>query len=404
MDFVSQYVLARSGTEVPIRFTRWAAIALLSMASGRKVFDNLGDHFQISPWLYYGFIGDSGSGKSTAMEQAQDTLVAAIPNFPIGAAIASREELTRLMASDVCQQTYIDHNGETVQWTPLAVFAHELTNFLSFKAEPMVEFLTAIFDRKSYDSMTIKRGTEKIINPFLPMIACTTEENMTRLLRQHVFSGGMMRRFLMIPEDQEQAPITFPQKSLAAKEAEAWCIEHLKKVNTLAGCFQWPKDVAEFFIDWDLKKEVPKDPILIGYYQKKSILVRKVAMCIALADADPKLVFTIDHLQKTIALLTVNEQNMSRLTAAVGRNELMVPQTKLLRDLEKMGGMMPESHFHKRAMLDMKEYEYKGMLDALQKTHQILAHYHTVNDYREMFLFTKERYQEMLLNGEIKLS
>lgn len=402
MDFITQYHLANSGTEVAPRYTRWCAISLLGTVLGRKVYVNHG-HFELNPWLYYCLIGSSGSGKSTACFQARDMLIAAIPSYPTGVSITSREDIVKYMSSSECARTYIDEKGSEQTWRPIANYADELSNFLSFAPGPMIEFMTTICDAKFYISRTIKRGEEMIINPYFSFMACTVPETMVEYLRMRVMGGGILRRLLLIYDLSIIEPITFPIKSPEAVQAEQWCIQHLQKLDRVVGGFTWAEGSREFLDRWNKNKKIPEDRLLAGYYGKKVNIVQKVAMCIACADDEPKLIFTIDNLTKAMLFLEANEDNLFRLTMAIGRNELSIPRIKAMEVLKDKGGMMPEKEWHRQASSDMGEREYNEMRSLLKSTDQLYTVDHMVKDKMEVFVVNNERYLEMVKKGEIKL-
>ncbi len=400
MDFISQYILANTGTAVPIRYTRWSAIALLSTVLGRKVYVNH-EHFQLTPWLYFILIGTQGSGKSTAKDQAQDMLTAAIPTYPTGVSITSREDIVRFMSSDACLREYTNEKGELTTWRPIGNFVDELSNFLSFAPGPMIEFMTNIFDRKYYDSSTIKRGKEMILHPYFAFLACTLPDTMISYLRMSVMGGGFLRRTIMIYDTSVVIPVTFPKKSEASLKAEQWCISHLQKIDGIVGQFKWAPGSQDFLDNWNMTKIIPDDPLLAGYYGKKVNLVQKVAMCLAMAEPEPKLLFTRENLELAIAFLDANEDNLPKLTAAVGRNPLAVPQAKMLQEVVNKGGWMPKKLFHRLASQDLNEGEFKSILDLLIKTDQLYIQSIITDGVREEFVLLPDKYQEFLKAGSI---
>ena len=373
MDFITQYLLANSGTEVPIRYTRWAAIALLSATIGRRAYVDHG-HFRIYPWLYYCFVGTSGSGKTTAKDQAKLMFIDCFPEFPIGSNIASREQLVEFMSSDQCSQFYNDETGALIEWKPYANFVNELSNFVSFNPMSMVEFLTDIFDSNEYKSSTVKRGVEYINKPYVFLLACTTPDYIIRTFKSTVLGAGFSRRLIFVYDLKEvETIITFPEKSIEAYAAEKWCKEHLisiAKKNTTA--FTWAPGAKDFLHDWNVKRLRPKDPVLAGYIKSKDLIVQKIAMCLAYAVPGLQPIFTEHLLRLAIQTLEDNEDNLHRLTVAAGRNQLAVPQNTLLQLLEQAGGMMTEKAFHIVASRDLNEMEYHNMKLLLQKTDQIV--------------------------------
>ncbi len=391
-DFVSQYLIANSGTEVPKRYTRWAAIALLSATIGRRAYVNHG-HFKIFPWMYYCFVGVSGSGKTTAKDQAKNMFLTCFPDFPLGGNIASREDLVRSMASDSCAQFYKDESGETVEWRPYACFVNELSNFVSFAPGAMVEFLTDIFDSEVFTSRTIKRGNETVPKPYLFLLSCTTPDYIIHTFKASILSGGFSRRILFIYDLKEvEQIITHPEKTPEAYAAEQWCIAHLKSVaekQTVA--FTWTPEAKEFLHKWNVERVRPRDSVLAGYYKSKDLIVQKIAMCLAYAIPGHQPVLTVPLLETAIAYIESNEDNLPRLTVAAGGNKLAVPASKLLVYLEQNNGVMPEKMWHRLATADLQEMEYYNMKKSLRETDQIVEF---PQDGKQMVAF-KHIYEEL---------
>ncbi len=400
MDFISQYILANTGTTVPIRYTRWAAISLLSTTLGRKVYTEH-NHFQLLAWMYFIFIGPQGSGKSTAKDQAKEMYIKAFPEMPTGVSITSREDITRFMASDHCVKIYTNERGETIEWRPVINYVDELANFLSFSPGPMIEFMTTIFDSKHYDSSTIKRGKETIVHPYFAFLACTVPETMISYMRMAVVTGGFLRRTFMIYDTTSVRGKAFPEKNRAAYEAEEWCIKHLQKIDLLVGPFSWAPGSREFLDKWNESYPIPDIPVLAGYYGKKVNLVQKVSMCIACAQENPKLEHTIETLELAIAFIDANEDNLPALTAAVGRNPLAVPQAKLLQQLAEKGGWMHSKQFQLLASQDLNEGERKSVMELLRQTDQIFYVYMTEKGTREQYISLPDKYFAMVKAGEI---
>lgn len=386
-NFLDQYLIAHSGTQVPARFLRWAALFLVEMTVGRKVYYSM-QHFDFSPEWHNCFVGNQGSGKSTAKDQAEDMYIEAFPDRPLGPAISSREMIIKYLASDQPLRYYINEKGDEVAWRPVAYFPDEFTNFISFNPKGMIEFLTNIFGKRKFVSETLARGKESIDNPLLLILACTTPDNFAKYMKADIISGGFSRRMIPVFEMdviQGEQRITDPEKSPEAYEAEKWCIEHLRKIDKIAGPFTYDsQETKDWFDQWNKTIHVVEDNVLSGYHFNKDILARKLAMCIACMEEEPKLLLTRPHLELAIHFLLDNEKSFQRLIAPIGRNELAGPQQKLLFMLEALGGAMPEKAFHRQALRDMTEAEYQMMKRSLRMTDQLFEHEGAIMLYSHM--------------------
>lgn len=370
MDFISQYLMANSGTVVPRRYTMWSAISILGMTLGRKVFIDE-QHFIVYPGIYICLVGDPASRKSTAMVQARDMFTSCFPDYPTGVSVTSREDIVKFLSSDQCMRSFDDGKGNLVEWRPLANFINELSNFMSFNPKGMIEFLTDIYDSKFFISSTVKRGKEEIINPHVSILACTVPNYIIDTFKSNIIGGGFSRRILFIYETEIPAKQTFPTKSPEAFAAETWCKEHLKKVWTLAGEFKWTDEARTTLDTW--YKQVPsmRDSVLAGYYESKDIIVRKLAMCLAAAEPEPTLILTANLITNTIAFLESIEDNLPKLSIASGRNELAIYHHRLVQLLEDRGGWLPEKLWHRIASAELSEMEYFNVRKLLRETSQL---------------------------------
>jgi len=403
MDFISQYLLANSGTMVPRRFTMWSALSILGMAIGRKVYVDHA-HYILYPGVYLCLVGEPASRKTTAMSQARDMFYGVFPDYPSGVSVTSREDIVKFMSSDQCLRTFNNENGEMTEWRPLANFINEFTNFLSFNPKGMIEFLTDVYDTKFFKSSTIKRGQEFILHPYVSILACTTPNNIIKYLKADIIGGGFSRRIIFVYETTLPDKITFPSKSIEAYAAEKWCADHLLKISSLAGPFKWTPEARRTLDEWYRAIPPSTDPVLSGYYEAKDVLVQKLAMCLAAAKPEPQLIFTEENITGGIAFLESNEDNLSRLTVAVGRNELAVPQSKMLQLLKDRGGIMPEKEWHRTSSNDMSEREYNEVRSLLKSTDQLHTVDTIVDNKVEVFVVNHEKYLSMIKEGQVKLS
>lgn len=405
MDFINHYLTYNSGNMVPKRFHMWSSLAVLSLTAGRRFFVEY-DYYQITPMTYICLVGPQGTRKSTAKDIARDLFSEALPDFPIGANVMSREQIVCRMCEDESARHYTNEHGALVEWRPMGFFVNELKNFLSIDPSKMIEFLTDVYDQKFFRADTIKHGLQPIINPFITVLACETPDWIVNNLKIKVISGGFARRMLFVYVSQPIQPqdrITFPKKTPEMEASRVWCVNHLKKITKMAGEFKWTPDAREFFSAWHKSLPIPEDPIIAGFYEAKDVLAQKITMLLALSQTEPKLEFTVDALKVGIATLEAIEDNLPRLTAAAGRNMLAVPQQQLLEVIRTRGGMMSEKEFHLIGGKMLTEMEYHSTKQYFLTTDQLFE----VTPKRNgkilpRVIVTPEKRTELLEKGELE--
>jgi hypothetical protein len=385
--FLQDYVLYNSGNECPRNYHLWSGLVTLAATAGRKVLIKHG-YFDIHPNLYVCLVGRQGFRKSTAKDIARDLFCEAFPDYPIGASVQSREDIVKRLAGDDMERVYTDHTGAQVSWKPCAFFVNELKNFLSINPGAMIEFLTDIYDRRKFDASTIKHGLQEIHNPCINILACETPKWITDKLKMNIISGGFSRRMIYVYETERAQKITFPMPTPEAVAARARCLEHLKKVSKMVGVFEWTQAAKDFFDKWYQGLKYPDDEVMEGYYESKHIMLMKISMLLALSEEKPSLTLTPELLEEGIALLDIIEVNMPKLSVAAGRNELAIPQQRLLELIEKNGGMMPEKELMRKVNSDLTPMEQLSVLRHLMETEQIIKD----RDGQKMYVFLPTRY------------
>lgn len=368
--FLEDYILFNSGNECTRNYHLWSALVVLAAAMGRRIHLDWG-YFTVHPNLYVCLVGRQGFRKSTAKDIARDMFCEAFPDIPVGASVQSREDIIKFLASDESIRLYTDENGVSVEYHPMVLFINELKNFLSINPGGMIDFLTDIYDRRYFDASTIKRGLEKIPNPCINILACETPKWIVDKLKMNIISGGFSRRMIYVYETIKGPKISFPTISPEAQDARLRCIAHLGSIAHLTGQFKWTPGASKFFDHWYQNLKAPDDEIMEGYYESKHIQLLKITMLLIVADPNPQLILTEEALQLGVALLDSIEVNMPKLSVAAGRNELAVPQQRLMEFLESKGGAFPEKWLMKEMDKDLTPMEQFSLIRHLVETEQI---------------------------------
>lgn len=394
MSFLTDYLLYNSGNECSRKYHVWSAFATLAASAGRRVFVDHG-YFTIYPNLYICLVGEQGLRKSTAKDIARDLFIEALPDYPVGPSVTSREDIVKRMSEDEWERVYTNEQGAVVKWKPIVFFVNELKNFISINPSGMIDFLTDIYDRRIFDASTIKHNLQTIENPCVNILACETPNWIISRLKMNIITGGFSRRMIYIYETEENIRITFPVPSPEGAQARLRCIKHLQKVSKIVGKFQWTKEAKAYFDYWYQHLIYPDDPVMAGYFRSKNTLTLKLAMLHALSEEEPKLFLTKQHLELALADEEDIETNMPKLSIAAGRNELAGPQQEILNLLEKNDGWLPERKILSLTDKDLNPTEKASVLRNLKEMQKIFVFVHrypTDKDAERLVMATQEKY------------
>lgn len=369
-NFIQDYLTYNQNNECPKNYHFWTAFSILASAVTRKLVVYQG-YFRIRPNLYIGLIGTQGGRKTTAADIGREIFRKALPNHPIGNSTMSAQRIIEFMSSDECARAYTDHEGITIEYRPITLFVNEMKNFLSVNPAQTIAFLTDIYDRDFFDSGTIKRGLEAIYNPCVNFLGCETPDWIIENLKRSIISGGFARRIIYVYETEEPKRIPFPSITPEMEEARARCIAHLQKISTIAGVFEWEPEARKYYAHWYTTFKRSDDAIMQGFDSSRHVQVMKLAMLLAVAEYNPRLILTAANLDYAVKFIDVIAGNMPRLSIAAGRNELALPQQQLTEMIEAHGGLMPEKEVLRRGGKNLTPNELSMVLNHLVNSDQL---------------------------------
>ena len=327
MSFLSDYREFTKGTEAHPTYHTFSGLVALSSIISRRVWIEQG-YFKVFPNLYVVLVGPPGNRKTSAMSIAKQ-LIREIKTVPFSAECVTKEKLVLDLAEQERQVPSFPADHPQKIYTPMTVMVTELSEFLGLGSIGMINFLTTIYDQDVYEHRTKNKGETLIQGPFLNLLACTTPDWITTYLRSDVISGGFSRRAIFVLETGKANRITFPKVTPEAKLAWDKVLKHALALSEVAGPMQWHPDAAAFYDDWYQNLKMPHDETISGYYETKHMQLLKISMLIALSEST-ELILRKEHIIFGLELLKLAEENLSRVFAGIGRNELNAAAAKVL--------------------------------------------------------------------------
>lgn len=403
MSYIEDYLHYGSGTECPDSFNLWSSLTVLGAVLGRKVWAKHGDYFRIYPNLYTCLVGTPGSGKSTAKSQVKEIMVNYFSQYFLSDSIQSREDIAQKMGTPECVHTWKDElgkfghqPGKIIEYRPFFIIANELSNFVSVDKGNMVNFLVDIFDENHFSTGFKTTQSQRFTNPHVSMLACTVPEWIMSNLRIDLFVGGLGRR-LVIVHDKKKKLVANPKKPEGADEALTRATKFLNEAYSpvVHGEMEYSKDGYDWWEHWyyDESRFSKEDPILVQFHDTKHVILKKVAMLVALSENLQSKVITALHFQKALDMLNGLEPEIVRLTGGVGRNELASTGVMLLDHIRRLGGAVPEKVLLKSYHRYLRDPEFQELMNHYVATGQMMV---AANGDGQRCWFLPERYQQLL--------
>lgn len=299
------------------------------------------------PNIYVVLVGSPGAKKSTAMNVAKK-LIREIKDIPLAATAITKEALVRYMSEEdsPCKKSYKNVDGVIEEYTPMSIFATELTHFMSVNPIGMIDFLTTIYDEPVYEVKTKHAGNDLIEGPYITLLGCMTPDITSNFIKMNIITGGFARRSIFVWADSKQNEL-FPFPTVTHEQGQAWkaCIEWAQKVKKVNGKFMWSKEARDWYEAWYINHKrniLPtiKDPMVAGYYESKHVQLIKVTMLVALSES-LELTLEKNYFTAALGFLDEAEQNLNRVFEGTGRNELAKVASKLIETIERINQPVP---------------------------------------------------------------
>lgn len=362
MSFLQNYRTFCSGNEANPTYHIFSGLSALSAITQRRIWIDQG-YFKIFPNLYIVLVGPAGGRKTTAMDIAAG-LIEKLGTVPFTTDCVTKEKLIMDIRAeertvDGMPEIYKKDGMHVV--SPTALFLTELSDFLGPSSVGMINFLTAVYDRSVYVYKTKNKGSEKLVGPYLTILACTTPEWITTYLRSDVISGGFSRRTLFVYEWEEGRRIPWPTVTPDMIIAYDAALSHCRRIQQLAGPMKWSDDAKKFYEEWYINLKIPNDDTIRGYYKSKHIQLLKIAMLLSLAESTD-MILRRSHLEFGLDLLKLAETNLVKVFQGMGRNELHAVANKALDYLRNTESREIELDGRKQPCKVMFEKQLKALL------------------------------------------
>jgi hypothetical protein len=383
MSYLKDWLYFTSGNECPEPYRLWSGLSLLASVLGRKVWTHHG-RFQIFPSLYIILVGDAGSGKSTAKNEAKKIFTGTFPEYLASASFQSHQDIIDQMCS-AQPKTWneTDSTGQVIKinaYTSFYIVCNEFSSLLSTDKKGMVEFLVDIYDENEFSTgfktqrLANPERKQKLDNPYVNLLACAVPKYFMGNLKLDLFDGGLGRRLIIVYSERTES-VPNPMMPLGGEEAKQRVIEHLKKVHEFQGELHRSIDAMNWWIRWypTVKGKFVEDPILQQFYQTKPVQVLKVAMLLCMCEHPFTQVITDYHLSAAEELISGLEPAVTKLTAGIGRNELAGVGAQLMDYLARMGGAASMMQIRKFFNRYVNMPEFREIMNHYVDTKELFA-------------------------------
>lgn len=377
MSFLKDYSIFASGDEAPQEFHEWAGLYVLSSCCGPNLWLDMGK-YNLQPNLYVMFVGPPGIRKSTAKNVAGDVL-RSIKGIPIIPSSITKEALVKDLSDPKSRHRLVyKWMDKPRNFTKAAILSDEFINLVSHGGDPLgyIQLLTELYNpTPNFETTTISRGKTEMPYPYMSLLGCITPELTSNLINQGALSGGFSRRTLYIYANKNGKPVPRPVLTEAQIDAKASIIARGRKVQELAGPFEFTSAGNKAYESWycDNFNSLHSAPTqaIANFLQSKADQVLKVAMLHRLSDSN-ELILDEADIAWALEKINIAQSHINSVFAAVGRNPHAATLAGLISFIESRSAVHPYYITVKRIfgnfLKDAKSSELTQMLNDLTQT------------------------------------
>ena len=278
---------------------------------------------------------------------------------------------------------------EFIESTSGFIIASELATMLGSASysDDLKFLLTDLYDNKVSDGYTTKNsGRIKLHNVNINLLAGSTPTWMARNFSEDAFGGGFMGRTIFVYQE-EGTRIPWPEKSEELEVLEQMLIVDLQHISRLQGNFFVTTGAKDFYSDWYMNRKLEAGTRMSGYFERKHIHLLKIAMILAIAESDTK-VIDVRHCKAALVLLEQVEDWMPDAFAYIGATVEAQVEQQILEFLRSRGGYATASVLLKHIRKSIKgKRDFDTIMDTLRASGTVISQ---IKDHNLYYIFTEE--------------
>lgn len=382
-DWLTTYVKYAGFSEAPAKMHFWSGVSAVAGALRRKVWLDMG-YFKWTPCFYIIIVAPPGVVSKSTTAQISMDLLRKVPGIKFGPQIVTWPALVTAFAEsheefDVSKgQDVTGANFEAM--CALTIESSEFGNLVNPADRDMIDLLVTLWDSKQggIDKVTKTSGKDRIVNPWINMIACTTPAWIEGNFPEYVIGGGFTSRCIFVYAEKKEKLVAYPSLAIPKEMAEVQLalVQDLEAIARLTGPFALESKAIEWGEGWYHQHYTAGPPPHLqddrfgGYLARKQTHMHKLAMVLSASRSD-SMVITTEDLYTSAQMLSTLEKDMPKVFARIGRNEQSIQAERFIRHIHQNGSMPYEAAYHFIHMHFPMQRDFESMLHGAVRSGQL---------------------------------
>lgn len=375
-NWIKTYMQYTSYNESPDKFHFWTSVVTIAGALRRQVWIDC-TYWDWVANFYVILVAPPGIvAKSTTAGIGMD-LLKQVPKIKFGPSAVTWQAFIEELSKSTIQ--FIPPDGTLNYQSALTMAISELGTFLDPSNREMVDMLVDLWDgqRGEWKKVTKTSGCDKIVNPWVNFIGCTTPAWISGAFPDYMIGGGFTSRAVFVYADQKRQYIPYPKQTIVPDDHAAMradLLDDLKRISLMTGEYIMTPEAIDLGSEWymDFHKKRPAhldNEQFEGYIARKQTHIHKLAIVLSAACSD-ELSISAETLSMAIEIVTALEADMPKVFNKIGQSNHGKHAGMLLRII-KTHHKIKDQELYKLVYKNMSTDEFSNSLDALKKANLI---------------------------------
>lgn len=324
-DWLSAFLDYSSFGEAPRHFYFWTGVSTIAGALRRKVWIDQA-YFRWYPNFYIILVAPPGIISKSTTAGIGMQLLRQVPDIAFGPDVVTWQALVSAFADSTCG---FEYNKETHVMSALTLESSEFGNLLDPTDTQMIDLLVSLWDGKAgtFEKKTKSSGDDKVENPWINLLACTTPSWIAGNFPEYMIGGGFTSRCLFVYGESKAKYVAYPGRHVPKDlpDRARKLIDDLIGISKLAGEYTLHPEALEWGEAW-YRKHYSQRPVNLdderfgGYIARKQTHIHKLAMVLAASQSDD-LTITAPVLELANTMVTDLEPDMARVFSKIGKSD-----------------------------------------------------------------------------------
>ena len=334
-DWIKAFVSYASIGEAPVGMYFWTGVSTVAGALRRRVWIDQG-FFRWLSNFYIILVAPPGIvSKSTTAAIGMNLLRAVggekTPYIKFGPDVVTWQALVKSLAESLEMVQMPD--GLFYPQSSVTIESSEFGNLITPANTEMLDILVTLWDGKAtgnsgtFSKMTKTQGSDKIQNPWINIIACTTPAWIAGNFPEYTIGGGFVSRCIFVYAKEKRQLVAYPSTSLPPEflDMQKKLIHDLEIISMIAGPYELEPKALQWGELWYEQHHNHRPAHLDnarfgGYIARKQTHAHKLAMIISAARRSERVIL-LEDLEEAVNMVSMLEESLPLVFSSIGRSD-----------------------------------------------------------------------------------